>query len=136
MNWCAHPTAASSATTAAAAGRELAPGPRPARVGGAGRVPDRRGGLLGRGQHPRAAVLDRLELADRPAELVADLGVIGGGVGGPVGDAGRLGPEQDRGQAGDRAPVQPGQQPVRGHGDPVGADPRHRPGEVQAVQRR
>ena len=88
--------------------RPCRPAPRlrsaPAGLSGRARgVPDRRGGLLGRGQHPGAAVLDRLELADRPAELVTDLGVIGGGVRGPVGDAGRLGAEHDRGQAGDRA---------------------------------
>jgi hypothetical protein len=81
-------------------------------------------------------VLDRLELADRPAELMADLRVLRGGAGGPVGNPGRLGAEQDSRQAGDRTPVQPGQQPVRGHDRPVGADPGHRPGEVQAVQGR
>ena len=67
---------------------------------------------------------------------MADLGVLGGGLGDPAGDAGGLGAEQDRRQAGHRAPVEPGQQPVRGHDGLVGTDPGHRPGEVQALQRR
>ncbi len=40
---------------------------RPAR--GAGGVPDGSGGELRRHQHVRAVMLDRLEGADRPAEL-------------------------------------------------------------------
>jgi len=67
-------------------------------------IPHRCGGLFGAGQHPGAAVLDRLELPDRAAELVPDLGVLGGGLHRPVGDAAGLGAEQDRGQLGNRRP--------------------------------
>ncbi len=106
----------------------------PARLG-ARRIPDGGGGQLGRGQHPGAPVLDRLELPDRPAELLADLGVLGSGLHGPVGHAAGLGPEQDRRQAGHRGAVEPGEQPVRGHGDARRAHPGHRAGEVETVQR-
>ena len=41
----------------------------------AGGVPYRRGGALGVRDHLGALVLDGLELADGPAELLADLGV-------------------------------------------------------------
>ena len=66
---------------------------------------------------------------------MTDLRVLAGGPGHPVGDAAGLGAEQDRREAGHRAPVEPGQQPLRGHDGLVGADPGHRPGEVQALQR-
>ncbi len=66
------------------------------------RIPDRRRRLLGHDEHPRAPVLDRLELADRPAELMADLGVFGGRVHCPVGDTESLGAEDDSGDVRDR----------------------------------
>ena len=67
-------------------------------VDGAGGVPDRGGGPLGLGDHLGALVLDGLELTDRPAELLADLGVRRRGVGGPARDADRLGRQQRRHQ--------------------------------------
>ena len=129
MHSCAHSTAASTATTAATLAAKSAwarrsppaspvavgvagPRSRPRRPGARG-VPDRRGGLLGRGQHPGAAVLDRLELADRPAELLADLRVVGGGVHRPGGDPARLGAEQGRGEAAHRGPGEAGEHPLR-----------------------
>jgi hypothetical protein len=60
---------------------------------------------LGRDQHVRAVVLDRLEHRDRAAELLADLGVLGRHLGGLGGDAGRLGREHGPGHI--------GQQPAR-----------------------
>src|SRR5713101_4155955 len=130
MHSCAHETAASRATTAATLaargcpfGVRLSPG----------RVPDHGGGLLCRRQHPRAAVLDGLELPGWPAELMADLRIVSGGPGGPAGDAGCRGAEQDGGQAGDRAAVEAGEQPVRGQRDAVRTDPRDGAGEVEAV---
>ena len=53
-------------------------------VDGAGGVPHRRGGPLGVGDHLGTLVLDGLELSDRPAELLADLGVCRRGIGGPA----------------------------------------------------
>ena len=71
-------------------------------LGGAGGVPDRRGGELGRDEHVGAVVLDRLEHGDGPAELHAHLGVGGGLLGALDGDAGRLGRDDER------APGRPG----------------------------
>ncbi len=99
-------------------------------------VPGRGGGLLGGGEHPGAAVLDRLELADRPAELMAHLGVAGGGGDRPVRDAARLGPEQGRRQRADQGRWQAVQDPAGRHGQPGGPHPAGRAGQVQAVHRR
>ena len=60
----------------------------------AGGIPHGRGGPLGVGDHLGALVLDGLELTDRPAELLADLGVLRGRVGGPACDADGLGGQQ------------------------------------------
>ena len=72
--------------------REL-PGVLPVRDGG---VPGGRGDQLGAGEQPGALVLDRLERADRAAELLAHLGVGQTGLLAPAGDAGRLRREQRR----------------------------------------
>ena len=58
-----------------------------------GRVPHRRRRLLHGHQHVGQPVLDRLELADGPAELLAGPGVLGGDVKAPAGPSGRLGRE-------------------------------------------
>ena len=85
-------------------------------------VPHRRRRPLGGGDHCRALVLDGLELTDRPAELLTDLGVLRGGVGGPPGDTDRLSGQQ----RGDDRPSgflrQVRQQCVRADVDSVGPD--------------
>ena len=63
-------------------------------VQSAGGIPYGRRGPFGGGDHPGALVLDGLELADRPAELLTDLGVLRGGVSGPPGDSDSLCREQ------------------------------------------
>jgi hypothetical protein len=80
-----------------------------------GRVPDGTRGVPGGGtglvdgdEHVRAAVLDSLELADRPAELLTDLGVAHRGVQTPGGEAGGFGGEQGHGELG-----QPGTRSAR-----------------------
>ncbi len=78
-------------------------------------IPDGSRGLFRARQHPGAPMLDRLELTDRPAELVPDLGVVRRGLDGPVGDAARLGAEQDRCETGHSAAVEAGQDPIGGH---------------------
>ncbi len=100
MHSCAQDTAALAASVAAAAAAKLPPAAAPrGLVERTGRVPDDGGRLLGRDQHPGAAVLDRLELADRTAELMPELRVLGGGLHGPVRDTDRLGAEQSGGKA-------------------------------------
>ena len=99
-------------------------------------VPGRGGGLLRRREHPGAAVLDPLELADRPAELVADLRVRRRGGHRPVGDATGLGRQQGRGQGSHHARPQPAEHPAGGHGQVIHADPPGRAGEVESLQRR
>jgi len=79
-------------------------------------------------------VLDRLELADRPAELVPDRGVLRGCPDRPAGHAARFRSEEGGGQAGDLGAGQAGQDPPGGHRDLVGADGGQRAGRVQAVQ--
>ena len=61
------------------------------------RVGDRRAQRLDLEQQVGAAVLDRLEAADRPPELVPGLGVVHGHVQGPLGAAELLGGQRDRG---------------------------------------
>jgi len=75
-------------------------------------------------------VLDRLELPDLAAELVPDLGVLGGGLHRPAGDAAGLGTEQDRGQLDDAGPVRSGQHSAGRNGNAVGAHRGQRRGEV------
>ena len=81
MHSCAHDTAASAASDAAAAtanslARVLEHRVSRVVIERPGRVPDHRGRLLGGDQHAGAAVLNGLELADRAAELLAELGVL------------------------------------------------------------
>jgi hypothetical protein len=65
-----------------------------------GDVPGSGGHRLRRLEHLGTQVLDRLEAADRLAELLAHLGVVDGDVEAPAGDPGRLGGrERDRGPA-------------------------------------
>ncbi len=99
-------------------------------VGRAGRVPGHRRGALGAAQHPGAQVLDRLERADRPAELAADAGVAGGGGTAVPGHASGLGTGQGGRQVADGRRAQPGQDVTGGHdraGEPHAGQ---RPGEV------
>jgi hypothetical protein len=95
--------------------------PGPARIPPGGRR------HLGRHQHVRAMVLDRLERRDRPAELLADLRVLGRLLGRLAGDADRLGREHRPGHG--------GQQPARARQHrrwcPLEADPGRRPARVQ-----
>jgi hypothetical protein len=72
---------------------------------GAGRVGGGDRHLLGAAQHLGAQVLDRLEAADRLAELLAHFRIRDRGVQRPPGDARRFGGQHGRGQV---------DQPVRG----------------------
>ena len=67
-------------------------------VGGAGGVPGGGARELGLGEHVGALVLHTLELADRAAELLPHLGVLGRGVDAPLGHARALGREHGRRQ--------------------------------------
>jgi hypothetical protein len=82
----------------------------------------------------RAPVLDRLELADRPAELVPDPGVVRRRLHRPVGDAARFRREQRGGQRRDLGAGEAGQDPPGGHPELAGPDRGQRAGLVQAVQ--
>ena len=90
-------------------------------VDGAGGVPHRGGGPLGVGDHLGALVLDGLELADRTAELFADLGVRRRGVGGPARDADGLRGQQRGHQRAGQGPAQVAQHAVVADLDGVGA---------------
>ena len=70
-------------------------------AGGAGGVPGHGGGALGPAGHGGAEVLDRLERADRAAELAADPGVAGRRAAAPGGHPGGFGGEQGGGQVAD-----------------------------------
>ena len=70
-------------------------------VGGAGGVPGQGGGTLGPAGHGGAEVLDRLERADRAAELAADPGVAGRRGAAPGGHPGGFGGEQGGSQVAD-----------------------------------
>ena len=91
-------------------------------VDGARGIPDGRGGALGVGDHLGALVLDGLELTDRPAELLADLGVCRRGVGGPPRDADGLRRQQRRHQRTGEGPAQVAQHAVVADLDGVRAD--------------
>ena len=149
MQSCAQVTAASTATTAAIAAASPAPPalPPPASVGvgergvgerGVGgcprpgscclverscRVPHDRTRLFERHQHAGAHVLDALELPDRPAELLTNLGVLRGGGHAPAGDARRFRAEQHRGKIEHVGAGQPVEHPIRRHGYVVRLDP-------------
>ena len=95
------------------------------RVGGRHRDPP------GAQQHLGTKVLDRLEAADRFAELFADLGVPGGGLQCPSGDTGRFGGQQGGGEiveAASRHRQPESRRTVEGHR-------RERTGEVGGRQR-
>ena len=77
-------------------------------VGGAGGVPGQGGGAFGPAGHGGAQVLDRLERADRAAELAADPGVPGRGLAAPGGDACGFGGEQGGGQVADAVRAEAG----------------------------
>ncbi len=72
--------------------------------GGTGGVPHGAGGQLGGHDHVGAVVLDRLEHGDRPTELDALLGVLGGHLGALAGHADRLGGQDHPGQVRQVAP--------------------------------
>ena len=130
---CCAATGARVAATAAANSKALLSEPSSARlVDGAGGVPHRGGGPLGVGDHLGALVLDGLELADRPAELLADLGVGRRGVGGPAGDADGLGGQQRRHQRPCAAAAQVAQHAVVADLDGIGAHVRDRSQRVDA----
>ena len=96
-----------------------------------GRVSGGHRNLLGAQQHFGAHVLDRLEAADRLAELLAHLRVLGGGVQCPADQPRGLGGEHGRGDVLD--PLGRNLQHLR----PCGVDqnPRQRTGEVRCLQR-
>ena len=98
-----------------------------------GGVPHRGDGPLGVGGHLRALVLDALELPDRPAELLADLRIRRGGVGGPAGDADGLGRQQGGHQCARGRHVEVAQDAVGRDLDGVGAHMRDRPQRVDAL---
>ena len=75
-------------------------------VGGAGGVACGHCDLLGAQQHLGAHVLDRLEAADRLAELLANLRVFGGGLQRPARQPGGLGGQHGRGEILDASPRQ------------------------------
>ncbi len=77
-------------------------------VGGTCRVPRNRARLLEGEQHVGAPVLHALELADRPAELLAHLRVLRGRLDAPRGATRRLRGQEDDREIGDRAPVRVG----------------------------
>jgi len=98
-------------------------------VRGAGRVPGRRRRELGPAQHLRAQVLDRLERADRAAELLPGACVLGRGLAAPGGDAGGLGGGQRRGDVGHQPRAEAKHQPGL-DGDGIEPDVGQRAGEV------
>ncbi len=148
QSW-AQVTAASTATTAAIAAASPAPPalPPPASAASANaasasaasavardpvlaasssarpRVPHDRARLFERHEHAGALVLDALELPDRPAELLAHLGVLRGGRHTPAGDARRFRAEQHRGKVEHVGTVQPVEHPIRRHGYVVRLNP-------------
>ena len=91
-----------------ARGRRDGSGDRQLRIvgvmGGVGRVTCGHRDLLGAQQHLRAHVLDRLEAADRLAELLANLRVVGGGLQCPPRQPGGLGGLHRRGEVLDASP--------------------------------
>ena len=105
------------------------------RVGGDRCIPDGSTRLLGRDQHVGACMLDRLEVADRIAELFAHLRVLDRRAQTPVGDAGRFRSEQQGTGRVDIDVVKVGTTLER-QLDVVDRDCRHAPREVEAVQRR
>ena len=128
-------TGANVAATAAANSKALSSEPDrfAVLVDGAGGVPHRGGGPLGVGDHLGALVLDGLELADGPAELLADLGVRRGGVGGPARDADGLRGQQRGHQRARQSPAEVAQHTVVADLDGVGAHMGQRPQRVDAL---
>jgi hypothetical protein len=91
-------------------------------------VPGGGRGELGGDQHVGAVVLDRLEHADRPAELLAHLRVPAGGLDALERPAGGLGRDQGTGDRGRAGPGAVQHLPDR---DTVEPDARRAPGRVQ-----
>jgi hypothetical protein len=89
-------------------------------VDGTGGIPHCCGGSLGDGDHLCALVLDGLELTDRPAELLADLGVCRCGVGGPSGEPDAFGGQQRRHECAGKAPAQVAEHPIIADLDGIG----------------
>lgn len=88
--------------------------------------------LLQRAQHVGAAMLDPLELADGPAELLTHDRMLGGAIDAPRGDADALGREQHRRQAVHAGSARwAGQQPVPWHGDAASMQPGDPAGPVE-----
>ena len=106
-------------------------------VGGPGRAVDGGAGVLGLEQHLRAAVRDRLVGADRPAELLAVLGVLDRHLHRPLGDAGRLGGKRDAEPVEDGVVVGLGgrQRVLGGDPDAVEADRVEAAGDVDRGRR-
>ena len=104
-------------------------------VDGAGGVPHRGGRPLRIRDHLRALVLDGLELPDRPAELLADLGVGRCGVGRPPRHPDRLGGQQRRHKRAGKCAAQIAQHPVVTDLDGVRADVRERSQRVDTADR-
>ncbi len=121
-------TASSSASAAAAAAASGCPA---GDVGGAGGVPGEGGGAFGPAGHGGAQVLDRLERADRAAELAAGPGVAGGRAAAPGGDPGGFGGEQGRGQVADGAGAEAGELVFRRDHGGVEPDRGQLAGEVE-----
>ena len=107
-------------------------------VGGPGGAVDGRARVLGLEQHLRAAVGDRLVGADRPAELLAVLGVLDRHLHRPLGDPGRLGGERDAERGRRRAGSRPsaGQRVLGGDLDAVEAHRVEAAGQVDRGLRR
>ena len=101
--------------------------------GRARRVPCGPPRLLGGDEHVREPVLHRLELADRPAELLAHLRVGRRGVEAPTRAACALRRHHHRGQHARPLEGDPAQHARRMAPDPHGS---HAPGRVEARQRR
>ena len=104
-------------------------------IDGPGGVPHRGGGALGVGDHLGALVLDGLELTDRPAELLADLGVRRGGVRGPARDADAFRGQQRGDQRTRVRTAQVAQHEVVADLDGVGAHIGQRPQRIHAFDR-
>ncbi len=102
-----------------------------------GRVADRRPERLDLEQQVGAAVLDRLEAADGPPELMPDLRVLHGHVQGPLRTAELLGGQRDRGHVEGAVQHRDGiaGRPDQGTGHPGELQPGQLPGLVQRGQR-
>ena len=101
----------------------------------AGGVPHGGGRALGVGDHLRALVLDGLELADRPAELLTDLGVGRRGVRRPPRHPDRLSGQQRRHQRAGQLAAQVAEHTVVADFDGVRADVRQWAQRIHTLDR-